>query len=79
MSEQHKFIERQNVEIEELRKALAETDQKKDDEIKERDRQIKKKEQQIQELREGLHVTTNRQNGEEREVSPEIAIKRETR
>ena len=53
---------------EELRKAL---DQKKDDEIKQRDCQIEKKEQQIQELREGPHLTTNRQNGEER-VSPEI-------
>ena len=77
MSEQHKllieFIERQKVENEELRKALAETNQKKDDEIKERDCQIKKKEQQIQELREELHLTTNRQNGEERGVSPEIA------
>ena len=76
MSEQHKLlielIERQKEENEELRKALAETDQKKDDEVKERDSQIKKKEQQTLELREGLHSIINRRNGEERGVSLEI-------
>ena len=76
MSEQHKLlielIERQKEENEELRKALAETDQKKDDEVKERDSQIKKKEQQTLELQEGLHSIINRRNGEERGVSLEI-------
>ena len=60
-------IERQNVENEELRKALAEKENK----IKERDHKVKEKEYQVEELREGPRQATERQLGEER-VSPEI-------
>ena len=68
------LIERQKVENEELRKALAERDhqiEEKDNKIKEKDLEIEEKERQIQVLQEGPHPATNKQNGEER-VSLEI-------
>ena len=72
---QTELIERQKVEIEELRKALAEREHQievKDNKIKEKDREIKERECQIQKLQEGPHPATNKQNGKER-VSLEIA------